>query len=336
MWPWTKNKSKTTKRASPQKEKDEKMSNTMEIEVGRIMVDRHQNIRTKNYEDNPEKWNELKAQIKERGIIVPVIVGKPDADGNYPLLDGFRRMGVTAELIREGVEIKAVPASIREGNEAEMLVDRLICGDGVPFDPIEQAAVIYKLRSYKWKDEEIARKCGRSAQWVKNTRELLDQHPEVIESIKAGKIAASEVQRIHREVGGDKAITREVIDAGIKNAVAAGENKLTKAQADSTLQALAASGAIPPTVKRTRGATPKSDKAKAAAKARAEKLAQAKKSPKAPDLILFFEDCAGMLRDKSPKVRARVYDLLEFVGTTWRLKFIPFKHEEEEEGEGAE
>ena len=307
--------------------------NTIEIPVDRIRVDRHQNIRQKNYEDNAEKWNELKAQIKERGIIVPVIVGKPDADGNYPLIDGFRRMGVTAELVKEGAAIKAVPACIRDGNDAETLVDRLICGDGVPFDPLEQAAVIYKLRSYKWPDEEIAQKTGRSAQWVKRTRDLLDHHPEVIQAIKDGQIAASEVRRIQTKVGGDKQITAAVVDEAIAETVKKGGNKATKAASDLAIVQLQASGAIPPVVTpASRGRKPMTAKAKAAAAARKAKLEAAKKSPRNADLIQFFADCTDFLNSADRKEKARVHGLLEFVGTSWRIRYAPFKHEEEEEG----
>lgn len=120
---------------------------------------------------------ELVESIREHGIIQPLIVRK-SADGgeSYELIAGERRWRASAEL-----GLKFVPAIIREATDREVLEMALIENlQRENLSPLEEAAGYQRLKKeFKLKQDEIAKRVGKSRATVANSMRLLDLSDDV-------------------------------------------------------------------------------------------------------------------------------------------------------------
>jgi ParB family transcriptional regulator, chromosome partitioning protein len=117
---------------------------------------------------------ELIDSIREHGIIQPLIVRL--VEGRHELIAGERRLRAAQEL-----GLPEVPAIIRSANDLEVLELSLIENlQRADLNPIEEAQAYARLAGeFSMRQEDIARKVGRSRAAVANSMRLLDLHPQV-------------------------------------------------------------------------------------------------------------------------------------------------------------
>ena len=126
----------------------------------------------KNFE--AEALQELVDSIRAHGIIQPLIVRR--VDGGHELIAGERRWRAAQEI-----GLAEVPVIVRTASDLEVLELSLIENlQRTDLNAIEEAQGYARLaQEFGMKQEEIARKVGRSRTAVANAMRLLDLHPEI-------------------------------------------------------------------------------------------------------------------------------------------------------------
>jgi ParB/RepB/Spo0J family partition protein len=125
---------------------------------------------------------DLKASIKEHGIINPVTVTKI-ADG-YRLLAGFRRCWAAAQL---GME--KVPCHVYEADEKllkEIPVTENVCR--LNMSPAEECLAVAHLVNNKNTPKTVARKFGKSLRWVLIRKKIADAGESAIAKLESGDL----------------------------------------------------------------------------------------------------------------------------------------------------
>lgn len=127
---------------------------------------------------------ELVDSIREHGIIQPLIVRQ--VGGRCELIAGERRWRAAQEL-----GLAEVPAIIRSASDLEVLelslIENLQRSD---LNPIEEAQGYARLaEEFALRQEDIARKVGRSRAAVANAMRLLDLHPQVQSWVAQGLLS---------------------------------------------------------------------------------------------------------------------------------------------------
>ncbi len=122
----------------------------------------------------PESLKELVDSIKEQGIIQPLIVRK--VGDFYELIAGERRWRAAKAL-----ELAEAPAIVREASDQEVLELALIENiQRADLNVIEEATAYDRLASeFNLRQEDIARKVGKSRASVANAMRLLDLDGQV-------------------------------------------------------------------------------------------------------------------------------------------------------------
>ena len=122
----------------------------------------------------PESLKELVDSIREQGIIQPLIVRK--VGDHYELIAGERRWRAAKTL-----ELPEAPAIVREASDQEVLELALIENiQRADLNVIEEAHAYSRLaEEFNLRQEDIARKVGKSRASVANAMRLLDLDGQV-------------------------------------------------------------------------------------------------------------------------------------------------------------
>ncbi len=122
----------------------------------------------------PESLQELVESIREQGIIQPLIVRK--VGKHYELIAGERRWRAAKTL-----NLKDAPAIVREATDREVLELALIENlQRADLSVVEEARAYERLASeFNLRQEDIARKVGKSRAAVANAMRLLDLDSQV-------------------------------------------------------------------------------------------------------------------------------------------------------------
>ncbi|MCR5141787.1 MAG: ParB/RepB/Spo0J family partition protein [Ruminococcus sp.] len=132
-----------------------------------------------------EKLGELSDNIREHGILQPILV-RPMDNGSYRIVAGERRWraarkaGLTEApvVIRELTDIEAAQISLIENIQREDL------------DPIEEAAAYSRLMiEFDMTQDQVAKSVGKSRPQIANLVRLLSLPEEVQKMISAGEIS---------------------------------------------------------------------------------------------------------------------------------------------------
>ncbi|MBU3664609.1 MAG: ParB/RepB/Spo0J family partition protein [Chthoniobacterales bacterium] len=116
-----------------------------------------------------EHLSELVESIRENGIIQPLIVRR--VNGLYELIAGERRWRASGQA-----GLKEVPVIVREATDLEVLEFALVENlQREDLNPIEEAQAYKRLaEEFRLKQEDIAKKVGKSRAAVANTMRLLE------------------------------------------------------------------------------------------------------------------------------------------------------------------
>ncbi len=126
---------------------------------------------------------ELADSIRESGLIQPLVVRQ--VDGKFELIAGERRLRAVTSLGYTDVKVVVHEASDQEVAELT-LIENLQREDLTPLEEAEQ----YRLLQVRFamKQEDIARRVGKSRTVVANMVRLLELVPEARQMLEDGKI----------------------------------------------------------------------------------------------------------------------------------------------------
>lgn len=140
------------------------------------------------------KLRELGDSIRMYGVLQPIVVTRREyekEDGGlgveYELVSGERR----TRAAKIG-GLKQVPAVIRSSEESDRMKLEMAIIENLQredLNPVERALAFKKLADdFGFKHTEIAKKVGKSREYVSNTLRLLMLPQEMIDALSAGKI----------------------------------------------------------------------------------------------------------------------------------------------------
>ena len=137
------------------------------------------------------KIEELAASIRNQGIIQPLVVRPRGSD--YELIAGERRWRAA---IKAG--LSRVPVVVRSANDHEALqlalVENLQRED---LNPIEEAGGYRRLQEeFRWSQEEMAEKVGKSRPAIANALRLLALPAEVQQELSAGNLPVGQARAL--------------------------------------------------------------------------------------------------------------------------------------------
>jgi len=168
------------------------------IEVDKIKPNPYQPRR----EFSEEKLNYLADSIRQYGILQPLVVTrheveKPDGGlmSEYELIAGERRLRASKKA-----GLVQVPVIIRTAEESDVeklelaIIENLQRED---LNPIDRALAFQKLvEEFHFKHIEIAKKMGKSREYVTNSLRLLTLPEEMRKSLSAGQITEGHARPI--------------------------------------------------------------------------------------------------------------------------------------------
>lgn len=145
-----------------------------------------------------EKINELSQSIKQKGLILPILVKKID-EKNYQIIAGERRWRASQKA-----GLHNVPVIIKNLDDKEILEIALIENmQREDLNPIEEAEGITRLQEeYQYTQEELAKTLGKSRPQISNTIRLLKLPHKVQEFVQNKSLSAGHARAL---VGIDQA-----------------------------------------------------------------------------------------------------------------------------------
>lgn len=133
---------------------------------------------------NSEKLEELKASIKEKGILQPILV-REVSDG-YEVIAGERRLRAAREL-----SLQEVPVIIRKVSAQEAFILALIENiQREELNAIEEAKAFERLvLEFGLTQEDVAKSVGKKRSSISNTLRLLKLPQEIQDAVFSGEVS---------------------------------------------------------------------------------------------------------------------------------------------------
>ncbi|HBC44402.1 MAG TPA: hypothetical protein DIU16_03030 [Candidatus Vogelbacteria bacterium] len=168
------------------------------IEVDKILPNPYQ----PRHEFDEGKLSELAESIRQYGVLQPLVVTRREDirdDGGitvtYELISGERRLRAS-----KLAGVSQVPAIIRIGSDTEKeklelaIIENLQRED---LNAIDRAMAFHRLANeFGFKHTEIAKKVGKSREYVSNTIRILSLPQDVIDSLRERKITEGHTRPI--------------------------------------------------------------------------------------------------------------------------------------------
>lgn len=180
-------------------------------------------------EFNEDKLRELADSIRQYGVLQPLVVTRKEVqkeDGGlsveYELIAGERRLRASALA-----GVMQVPVIIRSGEESDRMKLELAIIENLQredLNAVDRARAFRQLADqFRLSHSEVAKKVGRSREYVSNTLRLLQLPEEILKSIQRGEITEGhgrallmlsdrkeELDVLYREIKIKKMSVREV------------------------------------------------------------------------------------------------------------------------------
>ena len=142
----------------------------------------------------------LADSIKQYGVLQPLIVSRVEKEKEggliteYELIAGERRLRA-AKL----AQVSQIPVIIREGDTALMKLELAIIENlqREDLNVVDRARAFFRLvNEFKFTHNEVAKKMGRSREYVSNTLRILTLSNEIITALSEGKITEGHTRPI--------------------------------------------------------------------------------------------------------------------------------------------
>jgi ParB family chromosome partitioning protein len=142
-----------------------------------------------NYDD--AKLNDLKASIKEKGVLQPILVR--EKAGRYEVVAGERRLKAAREL-----GLPEVPAIIKNVTDQEAFVIALVENiQREELNPIEEAEAYRKLiEEFSCTQEDVARAVGKDRSTISNLLRILRLPVEMRRSVYKGELSVGHARAL--------------------------------------------------------------------------------------------------------------------------------------------
>lgn len=147
------------------------------------------------------RLQDLADSIKQYGVLQPLTVSRAEKEKEgggliteYELIAGERRLRAA---IKAGVP--QVPVIIREGDTAIMKLELAIIENlqREDLNVVDRARAFFRLVSeFKFTHNEVAKKMGRSREYVSNTLRILTLPEEILNGLSEGKITEGHTRPI--------------------------------------------------------------------------------------------------------------------------------------------
>jgi ParB family chromosome partitioning protein len=153
-------------------------------------------------EFNQAELESLADSIKQYGVLQALVVTrkeveKPDGglDVEYELIAGERRLRAS-----KLAGLQQVPVLIKVGDETDQMKLELAIIENIQredLNPLDRARAFDRLaREFKFKHIEIAKKVGKSREYVSNTLRILTMPQEIQDALGQGKISEGHTRPI--------------------------------------------------------------------------------------------------------------------------------------------
>jgi ParB family chromosome partitioning protein len=176
-----------------------------------------------------ERLDELEASIREHGIIQPLIVRR--SDGKFELIAGERRWRAA-----QRVGLREAPVIVRDATDQEVLELALIENlQREDLNPIEEAVAFARLaREFGLRQEDIAKKVGKSRASIANCMRLLELDSQVQSWLTQDRISVGHAKVLLGLKSHDdqRAIAEEIIRRSLT--VRAAESLIAQHQSRTT------------------------------------------------------------------------------------------------------
>lgn len=193
-----------------------------------IVREKGHNPRDFTLPENREHLDNLKTSIRELGTLQPLLVRYDPGTQSCILVDGECRLRANLELIKEGVEIPAVPTiQVQGGNEADRLIVALTANTGKPLSQWELGISVRRLQALGWEVADIAVKMGKSVRFLNDAIQLSDTPQEVKRLLSEGTVTPALALAHARKSGDQAGVT---LRKALEEAQAKGKKKATKPQ----------------------------------------------------------------------------------------------------------
>ena len=142
-----------------------------------------------NYND--EKLNDLKASIKEKGVLQPILVR--EKEGQYEVVAGERRLKAARAL-----DLKEVPVIIKDVTDQEAFVIALVENiQREELNPIEEAEAYRKLiEEFSYTQEDVARSVGKDRSTISNLLRVLKLPIEIRRSVYNSELSVGHARAL--------------------------------------------------------------------------------------------------------------------------------------------
>ncbi len=168
------------------------------IEIDKIKPNPYQ----PRHEFNEDRLRDLSDSIRQYGVLQPLVVTKKEyyrEDGSlyseYELIAGERRWRASRMA-----GLSRVPALIRTGEETDKLKLEMAIIENLQredLNPLDRAQAFQKLvTEFSLKHVEVAKKIGKSREYVSNSIRILALPQEVLDALMAGKITEGHTRPI--------------------------------------------------------------------------------------------------------------------------------------------
>lgn len=144
-------------------------------------------------EFNEDRLRELADSIRQYGVLQPIVVTRKEIekdDGGllsvYELIAGERRLRA-AKI----AGIREIPAIIRAESDEKLKLEMAIIENlqREDLNSVERARAFEKLANeFKFSHKQIARKVGKSREYVSNTIRILNLSEEILNALSAGRL----------------------------------------------------------------------------------------------------------------------------------------------------
>jgi ParB family chromosome partitioning protein len=142
-----------------------------------------------NYDD--EKLESLKASIKEKGVLQPILVRQKN--DSYEVVAGERRLKAARSL-----NLGEVPVIIKDVSDQEALVIALIENiQREELNPIEEAEAYKRLiEQFHYTQEAVAKSVGKDRSTIANLLRLLNLSEDIQKEIYGGKLSVGHARAL--------------------------------------------------------------------------------------------------------------------------------------------
>ncbi|MCK5580389.1 MAG: ParB/RepB/Spo0J family partition protein [Candidatus Omnitrophica bacterium] len=163
-----------------------------------------------NYDE--EKLIDLKASIKEKGVLQPLLVR--ETENGYEVVAGERRLRAARSL---GLE--EVPVVVKQVSNQEALVIALIENiQREELNPMEEAKAFRRLMDeFALSQEEVAKSVGKDRSTVSNILRLLKLPDEIQSSVSSGVISMGHARALlgAEKLKEQKKIFKKIVKKGL-------------------------------------------------------------------------------------------------------------------------